>query len=562
MLDGLDLIDWSKLRDAYGPATKVPKLIRALTSSRRKIRDEAYDDLYQTIWHQGTIYEATAYAVPFLIELLEEPIVSDKSLIFGLLKEIATGRSYLRTHLANYRPEEKTPEFFIELNKQLDHEKAVREAVDSGFPTYLKLLEHPDSKTLDAVLSLLSVCLGRKEVIESILRQHVESAVNPIAKAKYVASLCQLWFNLERDDSHPVSPSDAQISYLLEIMNVSEGALAPRFEAALGLVRLVGERYLDIALPLVEQSFTGDDQSFVSEREYRFFMAGEALEQLPQVYTELAFKYLHDPDPAVCQTILFALGTIGEKWRWVSAALASRLVDMLEDVNPDKRRIAVNQLGRIGKPANLAYERLVHLSMHDDSEVVRTAATSTVKKMQRANQPYVAETWLYASGIEAMIIKRKYLDMELPQLIESLQKILASDEWKKRPIPRDLIAMLGKFGASAKEAVPLLQKLLDHNDGDTRLRTARILWQVDPGQTDIVLPVLLANLQTHPSKFTIDSLGQMGRQAQAAAPILHDIVDSPIRVTFAVLRFRSGGIDIDDELVERAKWALKQIEGG
>lgn len=67
MLEGLNDINWQRLTHAYGPASDVPELIRNLTSPAPDIREQAQKGLRSTIWHQGTVYEATAYALPFLI---------------------------------------------------------------------------------------------------------------------------------------------------------------------------------------------------------------------------------------------------------------------------------------------------------------------------------------------------------------------------------------------------------------------------------------------------------------------------------------------------------------
>ena len=71
-MDRLDSIPWKDLKHAYGSAEDVPDLLRSL---RAASPDNAYDEgsplwcLFGNIWHQGTIYEATSYAVPFLLEL-------------------------------------------------------------------------------------------------------------------------------------------------------------------------------------------------------------------------------------------------------------------------------------------------------------------------------------------------------------------------------------------------------------------------------------------------------------------------------------------------------------
>lgn len=64
MLASLDMIDWADLTHAYGRATDVPDQIRALRSADPGIRDKALHSLYGNIFHQGTRFEASAYAVP------------------------------------------------------------------------------------------------------------------------------------------------------------------------------------------------------------------------------------------------------------------------------------------------------------------------------------------------------------------------------------------------------------------------------------------------------------------------------------------------------------------
>jgi hypothetical protein len=64
VLEGLDDVDWTSLTHAYGPADDVPRCIRALASRRKKKREKPLWELFGNIWHQGTVYEATAAAVP------------------------------------------------------------------------------------------------------------------------------------------------------------------------------------------------------------------------------------------------------------------------------------------------------------------------------------------------------------------------------------------------------------------------------------------------------------------------------------------------------------------
>ncbi len=54
-------------------------------------RDFATLLLFETIWHQGDVYEATAYVIPFLYNLLEYDGPHDKLAIAQLIYAISLG---------------------------------------------------------------------------------------------------------------------------------------------------------------------------------------------------------------------------------------------------------------------------------------------------------------------------------------------------------------------------------------------------------------------------------------------------------------------------------------
>jgi hypothetical protein len=90
-LSELGSVDWAAVSDAYGPAIRVPAVLRALCSTIPEHRDIALSVLLQYIWHQGTVYSATAAAVPFLYRLLESDGPQDKSAVAFILATIADG---------------------------------------------------------------------------------------------------------------------------------------------------------------------------------------------------------------------------------------------------------------------------------------------------------------------------------------------------------------------------------------------------------------------------------------------------------------------------------------
>jgi hypothetical protein len=96
--EALACVRWSRLSHAYGSADDLPVLI-----TRRASRDEATaraasHRLWDTVWHQGTVYEASAAAVPALAMLAGDTATVDRLDLVLLLSSIATGRSYAVVH--------------------------------------------------------------------------------------------------------------------------------------------------------------------------------------------------------------------------------------------------------------------------------------------------------------------------------------------------------------------------------------------------------------------------------------------------------------------------------
>jgi hypothetical protein len=162
MLEKLNEIPWASLTHAYGPANDVPALILALRSPDEEVRQETWTELYGNIWHQGTIYEATAYAVPFLVELLLDPSVQQKDWILGFLAEIANGTSYWDVHQHvpfiqhAQREQIASGQMADKIARELAWVKAARDAVNAGSPVYRALLKHNDNQIRMASAFLLS----------------------------------------------------------------------------------------------------------------------------------------------------------------------------------------------------------------------------------------------------------------------------------------------------------------------------------------------------------------------------------------------------------------------
>jgi hypothetical protein len=70
LLEGLGDVDWPSLQHAYGPAGDVPYFLRLLLADDEQVRGSAWNRLYNSLLHQGSVYEASAHVVPFLLRML------------------------------------------------------------------------------------------------------------------------------------------------------------------------------------------------------------------------------------------------------------------------------------------------------------------------------------------------------------------------------------------------------------------------------------------------------------------------------------------------------------
>ena len=191
LLESLHEIDWGKLGHAYGEANDVPDLIRALASADQAVRERAMYGLFGNIWHQGTVYEASVYAVPFLIELLAEPHVQQKEGILQLLQALGTGNSYLDVHGSFdwYRTERNTPEFATQLSEELLWVQTAHDAVVQGTPTYIRLLSDSNTTVRINAPVTLAICVERRDEVTKALQDRLKIEPDAAVRASLLQGL-------------------------------------------------------------------------------------------------------------------------------------------------------------------------------------------------------------------------------------------------------------------------------------------------------------------------------------------------------------------------------------
>ncbi len=164
LLAGIDEIPWHDLNHAYGPADDVPDLLRMLLADDQSVRDDAWERLFGNIWHQGDIYEASAYAVPFLLRMLSYDGPPEKEELLNLLSALADGHSMLEGQLQSEADRTRWREILAKQGRDLESElikarkavEAMNNALAEGIPIYLEFLIHGDLESQRMALDLLA----------------------------------------------------------------------------------------------------------------------------------------------------------------------------------------------------------------------------------------------------------------------------------------------------------------------------------------------------------------------------------------------------------------------
>jgi hypothetical protein len=161
VLEDIDNVSWSKINHAYGPATDVPAQLRALAFGDEQERKCALHALHGNIWHQHTIYEATAYVVLFLVELVQNQ-VSVQEEVLSLIVLIATGSSYMSVHQSLLR--QWTAEDEEQLQREQQWVKAAKSAVAVHALFFFELMNSPNRKIRDLCILILGAVESESEV--------------------------------------------------------------------------------------------------------------------------------------------------------------------------------------------------------------------------------------------------------------------------------------------------------------------------------------------------------------------------------------------------------------
>ncbi len=241
MLAGLDDVNWRHLEHAYGTAEEVPRWLRSLAS--QEVESDAFTQLSLSLYHQGTVYSASATAVPFLIELLTSTPLRGKEGILGLLADMARGDAYHRQHYSYYSEAcRQDPAFQQQLAEEVLWVQRTREAVRQGLPVYLKFLADADPHLrMEAAYTLAQLTVDAATILPGLISR-LEQEDDPLAMTSIVLSLGVL--------AQPTAAIRALLEPLLQTPGEGKQALV-RYAAAVSLVRLFREETSETAMWLL-----------------------------------------------------------------------------------------------------------------------------------------------------------------------------------------------------------------------------------------------------------------------------------------------------------------------
>jgi hypothetical protein len=195
MLERLDAIDWAMLSHAYGSAVDVPQMIRDLCSPDLDTRNHALSDLFSTIYHQGTVYSASAPAVPFLIELAAHPDTPDGLGVLYLLQALSAGTGYIEAHESIARDAlaricaERGSDLETERQREQNWVQAAHDAVTAGLSVYCDLLADEDPALRSFTLYLLASLPEHASIITPLLRPMLVEEREPLVALSLAVAL-------------------------------------------------------------------------------------------------------------------------------------------------------------------------------------------------------------------------------------------------------------------------------------------------------------------------------------------------------------------------------------
>jgi len=191
MIEGLYQVDWQNLTHAEGEAANIPALLLGLTSTEPDDRQVSLENLTALVFNQGVVYEATAFVVPFILQLIQNPLVEGKEHLLVFLAQLASGNARFDVLPDTGAAPAGEADQLLRGRWMLERKWAenTRRAVREGIPLYLQGLSHLDPIVRAASAYVLACFPGQGGRIAPQLVRRLGMDHDPIARASIIFSL-------------------------------------------------------------------------------------------------------------------------------------------------------------------------------------------------------------------------------------------------------------------------------------------------------------------------------------------------------------------------------------
>ncbi|MEM7231988.1 MAG: HEAT repeat domain-containing protein, partial [Planctomycetota bacterium] len=228
-----------------------------------------------------------------------------------------------------------------------------------------------------------------------------------------------------------------------------------------------------------------------------------------------------------------------------AAAAVPRLLALLDDGDESVRAAAVEAFGRLGDAAEPAIFRLVCLAESTSDETLKTQAFASLAQIARGDVDTICmlETSLRREKSDALRLSATQALVAVVRDPLYLTTILTVRAADSNSdVRRVAVEGLGEIGREAQEALPVLFRMLD--DRYQRAMAFRALSKIEPRDVTL-LTKALNHRERFVRSFASEQLGRLRSRARSALPKLRDLAES----------------DDDRRVRENARRAVRRIEG-
>jgi hypothetical protein len=483
--NGIDGIDWSQLRHAYGSAKNIPGLLRA--SARGD--EAAVDELDGALYHQGgSVGSAATAALPFLAALATDAQVQPRAAIVDIIAALAETAN---TADARFIDEGWEAAFHQEMPQLLavltDEDPVVRRA---GAALARAL---PTEQAIAAILARWP------QEPDRVTRWDLVLALGDLA-----ARTANTADTADKGDTTDGADRGEAIGFLTDQLSSDDEQLALGAVHALAAAGAINPGdHLDLLLRAVAGDISGWSQSALGTPAVVSW-TGRLLLGDPSAASAYQLRLTEGPaDPDRRIDVARAMGELLDEWRPPAGALLPVLASWLSDPLPELRFRAAFLLGGLGAEAAPCADALARAS--EDGTVRPWPGRTTVGQAalwalsrigdRRCLPGLRQQLGEYTGGIDSAVYFPR--DTHLPQLPALHEQLIPLSRYSGDLLPavRECLRQVARTGSSpggwswtrvaaawgeaAIDAVPELVALLRHKS--TWWWAAQALAEMGPG---------------------------------------------------------------------------------